>query len=93
MSDERALVKRANRAGRERPLRTVTPGFWVYSLGGSGSESWARVRAAMRREDGSGGQVIRLDLIDRKGRPVVVEAPAAAPAWCLDAKTAARIGL
>ncbi|OLL69883.1 hypothetical protein Ae168Ps1_6374c [Pseudonocardia sp. Ae168_Ps1] len=70
----------------------MAPGFWVYSLSSSGLEGWARVATATKREDASGRQVIRLDLTDRKGRPVVIEAPAAAPAWCLDPKTAARVG-
>lgn len=91
---QRAAVERAAaRQARERRLRLVRPGWWVYSVGETGGD-WAEVVSSTTyRDPDDGGPRVRLVLRDLNSRRVLVENHPTYPAWCCTDREAHRIGL
>jgi hypothetical protein len=85
----RRVEAAADRAGRQRPLRSVVPGWWVYSYGPAGG-GWGQVTTVVRAED----QQVRLVLVEYgTGRRAEVVQDPSYPAHCLTATQARRVGL
>jgi hypothetical protein len=90
----RAAERGAARLAKERRLRQVRPGWWVFSYGPTDLGSWGKVTATAETTDPTTGQKLtHLTLTDRAGRRVEIEQASSYPVWCCTPAEARRAGL
>jgi hypothetical protein len=84
-----AASRAATRISRERPARSVKPGWWVFSHGPADLGSWGQVTAATN----TGDRVVLKVTEHGTGRIHEVDARPTDRAWCCTAAEARRAGL